>query len=418
MPVWSSLGSNPLRFLTSGWPWRSLAYLLSTAVVGAVALAVFLVTIAAGVVTSPIIIGLFILGGVPTLGMWLAVVERRRLRLMLVRIPTLVPDPDLARRRWWNPPRDATSWRGLGYAVLLALLLWIVDAIAAVMVVVLVGVTALSPLIAHFTPVSVGPRTLDSTTEALPYALLATPVLYVVGAYLVTGLAAAQASLAHILLSPREEELEKRVSELRRSRLQLVDAFETERKRIERDLHDGVQQRLVALTMALGRAEMDVPAGVGLDLVRRAHAEAEAALADLREVVRGVHPRVLTDFGLAAAIREVADRMPIAVHVDVAFDDRPEPQVEAAAYFVVSEGLANVAKHSSARSASVTARRRGDRLVLVVGDDGDGGAAIGVGSGLSGLVTRLDALGGTLVVSSPVGGPTELRMESPWQVEH
>jgi signal transduction histidine kinase len=157
---------------------------------------------------------------------------------------------------------------------------------------------------------------------------------------------------------------------------------------------------------------------LGLDLVRRAHAEAEAALADLREVVRGVHPRVLTDLGLAAAIREVADRMPISVHVDVDLEERPEPQVEAAAYFVVSEGLANVAKHSGARSASVTARRRADRLVLVVGDDGHGGAAIGVGSGLSGLVTRLDALGGTLVVSSPVGGPTELRMESPWQVEH
>ncbi len=152
-------------------------------------------------------------------------------------------------------------------------------------------------------------------------------------------------------------------------------------------------------------------------LVRQAHSEAEAALADLREVVRGVHPRVLTDLGLAAAIREVADRMPIPVRVDVFLDERPPAQVEAAAYFVVSEGLANVAKHARARSAAIHARRSGDSLVLVVTDDGQGGARLGEGSGLSGLVTRLDALGGTLSVTSPDGGPTELRMESPWRVD-
>lgn len=383
-----------------------------------VTLTVFLVTIGAGVLTSPLIIGLFILGGLPILGQWVAVVERRRLRLMFDQVPALLIDPNLPRGRWWKPARDATSWRSLGYAVLLASVLWIVDALVATMVVTLVGVSALSPVLAHFTSVSVGPKILNSTSEAIPFALLATPVLYVLGAYLLSALAAAQAALARILLSPREEELQEHVSELRRSRLQLVDAFEIERKRIERDLHDGVQQRLVALTMTLGRAELDVPEGAGLELVRRAHAEAEAALASLREVVRGVHPRVLTDLGLAAAIREVADRMPIPVHVDVVLDDRPEPQVEAAAYFVVSEGFANVAKHSGARNASVTARRRDDRLVLVVGDNGRGGAVVGEGSGLSGLVTRLDALGGTLGISSPAGGPTELRMESPWRVEH
>jgi signal transduction histidine kinase len=415
-PVFSALAGNPLRFLTSQWPWRSLAYLISTALVGAVTLVVFLVAIAVGVVTSPVIIGLFVLGAVPALGSLVARVERRRLALMLDQPPSV---PTRGRTGpWWRPAQDAMSWRALGYAVLLALILWLVDAIVSLMVVTLVGVSALSPLLARFTAVSLGPKVLDTPAEALPVALLATPVLYVLGAYLLTALAAAQASLARILLSPREKELEEHVSELRRSRLELVDAFETERKRIERDLHDGVQQRLVALTMSLGRAEMDVPEGVGLDLVRRAHLEAEAALADLREVVRGVHPRVLTDHGLAAAIREVADRMPIPVRVDVALPDRPEAQVEAAAYFVVSEGLANVAKHADARNASVNARRRGETLVLVVGDDGHGGAVIGKGSGLSGLLTRLDALGGTLVVSSPVGGPTELRMESPWRVEH
>jgi signal transduction histidine kinase len=109
--------------------------------------------------------------------------------------------------------------------------------------------------------------------------------------------------------------------------------------------------------------------------------------------------------------------MPIPVRVDVSLDERPPPQVEAAAYFVVSEGLANVAKHAHARSAAILARRDADVLVLVVSDDGRGGAVVGEGTGLSGLVTRLDALGGTLTVTSPEGGPTELRMVSPWHVE-
>jgi signal transduction histidine kinase len=350
----------------------------------------------------------------PKLGAMIAVVERRRLVLMVgdAMDPAAVADVP-----WWRAPRDAASWRALGYAVLLAMVLWLVDALVVAVVVTTIVVSVLSPVLAHYDTIAMLGWEFDSTREALPFALVGTPIGFVVGSYIVTTLAAAQSSLARILLSPREEELEARVTELRRSRIQLVDAFETERQRIERDLHDGVQQRMVALTMLLGRAELDVPEGEGLELVRRAHSEAEAALADLREVVRGVHPRVLTDLGLAAAISEVADRMPMPVHVDVALDGRPHPQVEAAAYFVVSEALANVAKHADARSASISAWRHEDSLVLTVGDDGRGGAIAGEGTGLSGLLTRLDALGGTLVVTSPAGGPTQVRMESPWQIE-
>ena len=412
--VWSAVGGNPLRLVTSAWPWRSLAYLLSGAVVGLASFIGFFVTIGVGVVTTPLIIGLFILGGVPKLGAMIAGVERRRLPLMLGEAvaPQLTAD-----QPWWRAPHDAASWRALGYAVLLALILWVVDALVVVVVVTTVVVSLISPLLAQADTVGMLWWQLDSTSEALPFAIIATPVGFVLGSYILVMLAAAQSSLARILLSPREDELEARVTELRRSRIELVDAFETERKRIERDLHDGVQQRMVALTMLLGRAELDVPEGEGLTLVRQAHSEAEAALADLREVVRGVHPRVLTDLGLGAAIREVADRMPIPVRVDVSLDERPPAQVEAAAYFVVSEGLANVAKHAQARAASINAWRDGDSLVLVLSDDGRGGAAVGKGSGLSGLVTRLDALGGTLTVTSPDGGPTELRMESPWHVD-
>lgn len=412
--VWSAVGGSPVRLVLSPWPWRSLVYLLSGAALGLLSLIAFVVTIGVGVVTIPLIIGLFILGGVPRLGAMVAGAERRRLPLMLGEQVAPEPAPD---QPWWRPPRDAASWRALGFAVLFALILWVVDLLVAMLVVTFVVVSLISPLLAHFDTVGMLWWQLDSTREAVPFAIIATPVGLVVGSYILTTLAAAQSSLARILLSPREEELEARVTELRRSRIELVDAFETERKRIERDLHDGVQQRMVALTMLLGRAELDVPEGEGLSLVRQAHSEAESALADLREVVRGVHPRVLTDLGLGAAIREVADRMPIPVRVDVALDERPPPQVEAAAYFVVSEGLANVAKHAQARSAAIHARRHEDSLVLVVSDDGRGGAVIGDGTGLSGLVTRLDALGGTLTVSSPDGGPTELRMESPWHVD-
>lgn len=403
----------------SSWAWRSLAYLVSTVFVGLFALVAFLIVIGVGVLTIPIVIGLFLLGGLPTLGAWIAVVERRRLLLLpeeSAHAPAVV-DMQAAERAWWKPPRDQASWRSLGYAVLLALGLWLVDAVAVAVVVTTIVVSLFSPLLAHYDTVDMLGWRLDSTREALPFAVIATPISFVLGAYVLTVLAAAQSSLARILLSPREQELEEHVSELRRSRLLLVDAFETERKRIERDLHDGVQQRMVALTMLLGRAEMDVPEGEGLVLVRRAHSEAEAALADLREVVRGVHPRVLTDLGLSAAIREVADRMSIPVSVNMALDGRPPAHVEAAAYFVVSEGLANIAKHAEAGSARVTGWRHDDRLVLVIADDGRGGAAVGEGTGLSGLVTRLDALGGRLDVTSPVDGPTELRMECPWQVE-
>jgi len=400
--VWAALGGNPLRFLASAWPWRSLGYLLSTALVGLGGLVALLVVIGVGTVTVVVVIGFFILGFVPRLAAWISQLERRRLAMMKQDGDEAVP--------------GAASWRALGYVVLLTLALWLVDLVVASMVVTTVVTSLLSPLLAEIDTVAMFGWEFETAREALPFALIATPVSFVAGCYLLTVLAAGQSSLARILLSPREEELEAHVSELRRSRLQLVDAFETERMRIERDLHDGVQQRMVALTMLLGRAELDVADGPGLDLVRQAHSEAEAALADLREVVRGVHPRVLTDLGLAAAISEVADRMPIPVRVDVALPERPPAQIEAAAYFVVSEALANVAKHANAASASVHAWRHDDTLVLVVTDDGRGGAAIGAGSGLSGLVTRLDALGGTLDVSSPTGGPTHVRMECPWQV--
>ncbi len=220
--------------------------------------------------------------------------------------------------------------------------------------------------------------------DAGPEAWLASLVgvaLAVVAAYAVTLAAVAQAALARMLLDPREAQLAAEVADLRRSRVDLVDAFETERRRIERDLHDGVQQRLVALTMTLGRAELDVAEGPGLTAVQDAHRQAEDALAELRSAIRGIHPRVLVDHGLAAAVHELADRSSVPVTVDIRLDERLPAPVEQAAYFVVSEALTNVARHSGARRAGVHAWRRDHTFALTVEDDGIGGAtAAGTGT--------------------------------------
>jgi signal transduction histidine kinase len=253
---------------------------------------------------------------------------------------------------------------------------------------------------------------IDTGPEAWAAVAAGVPAL-VLAAYALTALAAGQAALARLLLDPREAELAAAVADLRRSRVRLVDAFETERRRIERDLHDGVQQRLVALTMTLGRAELDLDEGPALDHVRRAQEQAEAALEDLRGTVRGIHPRVLVDHGLAAAVHEIADRCSVPVAVDISLDGRLPAPIEAAAYFVASEALTNVERHARARRAEVHAWERDGAVVLAVVDDGVGGARPADGSGLSGLALRLEALGGRLQVTSPAGGPTEVRMECP-----
>ncbi|WGX97579.1 sensor domain-containing protein [Nocardioides sp. L-11A] len=418
--AWSALRGNPVRFLLSSWPWRALAYLASTAVVGFALLVVLLALLLAGAITAVVVIGFVLIGAIPLVAVAVLALERRRIRLVQPRaVPLGEPRPPVAGgpRAWVRQRRrEPPSGREAGYVVLLVTLLWLVDAVVAFNAVFLTGVFVVAPLIAAVDQVVVFAWAPDSAGEALPLLLIGAPLSYALSAYVVTAMAAAQAALARLLLEPGEEELERRIRQLRRSRLDLVDAFETERRRIERHLHDGVQQRLVALSMTLGRAELDVPEGPGLDLVRQAHRETEAALADLREAVRGIHPRVLVDHGIAAAVREVADRMPVPVTVGLDLPRLPAP-VEAAAYFVVSEALTNVARHAGARTVGVAGWLAGDDLVVTVTDDGVGGARIGAGTGLAGLVTRLDALGGTLGVRSPEGGPTEVRMECPCRTE-
>ena len=254
---------------------------------------------------------------------------------------------------------------------------------------------------------------IDTTGEANLAGLVLAPISLVCAAYLITILAVGQAALAQRLLDPRPDQLAAAVNQLRRSRVDLVESFEGERRRIERDLHDGVQQRLLALGVTLGRAELDVPDGAGLELVRQAHRQADQALEELRTTVRGIHPRVLADHGLEAAVHEVADRSPVPVDTQIALPRRLPPPVEAAAYFVVSEALTNIIRHASAGTARINASVHGHRLIVSVVDDGVGGASVTNGGGLAGLALSLEALDGELQVTSPAGGPTEVRMECP-----
>jgi len=216
---------------------------------------------------------------------------------------------------------------------------------------------------------------------------------------------------ARALLGPsRVTALEHRVETLAESRAGVVDAADAERRRIERDLHDGAQQRLVSLAMHLGLARAELT-GLPEDarrVIAEAHDEAKEALAELRHLVRGLHPAILEDRGLDAALSGIAARFPVTVRLDVDVPERAPPTVEAVAYFVVSEALANTAKHASATQAGVTARRAGDVLRLTVTDDGVGGADPAKGTGLAGLVQRVGSVDGTLSISSPAGGPTTI----------
>jgi signal transduction histidine kinase len=221
-------------------------------------------------------------------------------------------------------------------------------------------------------------------------------------------------TVGRVLLGPdRAERLAERVAVLSQSRAEIIAATDAERRRIERDLHDGVQQRLVSMAMNLGMARAALPPSPEREAIDAAHDEAVAALGELREFVRGLHPAVLNDRGLDAALSGIAARAPLPVRVEVDADPRCPASIEAIAYFTVAEALTNVAKHAAAEHAAVTVRRTGDVLRIEVTDDGTGGATVTSGSGLGGLAQRAAAADGKLTLDSPPGGPTTLVVELP-----
>ncbi|MFJ4619027.1 sensor histidine kinase [Streptomyces sp. NPDC088812] len=241
-------------------------------------------------------------------------------------------------------------------------------------------------------------------------------VLWPVLPFLARGLANADRAMVRALLSPSDE-LERRIAELESDRGVVVDTAAADLRRIERDLHDGAQARLVNLAMGLGLAKeklLEDPDAAAA-MVEEAHGEVKLALQELRDLARGIHPAVLTDRGLDAALSAVASRCTVPVTVTADLPTRPAQAIEGIAYFTVSELLQNVSKHSRARSASVDVWRVENRLLIQVVDDGRGGARLDGGTGIRGLAERLGAVDGMFVVDSPPGGPTTVTAELPWR---
>ncbi|MFJ8358680.1 sensor histidine kinase [Streptomyces sp. NPDC093984] len=269
----------------------------------------------------------------------------------------------------------------------------------------------------------VGWRTLLYDFIRLPWGILSFTVtfmslfvLWPVLPLLARGLSNVDRAMVRGLLSPSDE-LERRIAELESDRGVVVDTAAADLRRIERDLHDGAQARLVNLAMGLGLAKeklLEDPDSAA-EMVEEAHGEVKLALQELRDLARGIHPAVLTDRGLDAALSSVATRCTVPVKVTVDLDARPAAAIEGIAYFTVSELLQNVSKHSRARSASVEVWRTDERLLIQVWDDGRGGARLDGGTGMAGLAERLDAVDGLFVVDSPVGGPTTITAELPWR---
>jgi signal transduction histidine kinase len=220
---------------------------------------------------------------------------------------------------------------------------------------------------------------------------------------------AAAAAAALALDNERlKADLRARVEDLRISRARIVDAADAARRRLERDLHDGAQQQLVSLALDLRILRARLKDSDAVPMVEELSEKLAVALAELRELARGIHPAILTDRGLGPAVQGLADRVPLPVDVDVELPERPSPAIEAAAYFVVAEALTNVARYAKAHEARVEIRRVNDAIVVTVSDDGVGGANVDSGTGLRGLQDRLAALDGTLGIASPAGKGTTL----------
>jgi len=413
---------DPLRALLAPSTWLSAAHLLLDAVVGMASTFVLGMGLFFSILLLPLA-----LAGVPVwiVTAWvsagIARIERARYRILLgVEIdtqpmPAFQPNPMRYGGVLWRDP----GVRRRAVHQLVAAPVGVLT--SGITYVLLSGALALlaMPLL------GLAVRADGTVTYGIPFvdsgagrAMLAGLglVLLLAAPAVLRALVAADTAIARTLLGQVPEALARRVDELERSRARVVDAGEAERRRLERDLHDGTQQRLVALGMTLGRAKARYkqdPAAVG-ELLDDAHQQAKDAVTELRGLIRGLHPPVLTDRGLDAALSAIAVRCPVPVQLTVDIEERPSSTVEAIGYFVVAEALTNVARHSGASQASVAVRReRGGPVWITVTDDGVGGADPDRGTGLRGLADRVSGVDGQLRVDSPVGGPTVLTVELP-----
>ncbi|OJF11898.1 sensor histidine kinase [Couchioplanes caeruleus] len=418
------------RYLVSAGPWRAFAYILTAlpiaAPIGAVTALLALPWVTAlarlpdgilpdgGMLVFMFVSLVLFAGFGPLVAIPLATVERARIGLIDPR-PLPSPHPPAPTRPLaWIRARyaETATWRALLYAAFLGLV--VPATYGAFGLLVLIDVAFLtSPFVAGTATadMTVGSFTVRSPGQAIPFTLLGMLLIPVLG-YLSGLIATGQAATARALLGDRAGAALREVAQ---SRARLVDAFDLERRRIERDLHDGAQHRLTSLTLQLGLARLDVPEdSPAAGPLAQAHDQAKELMVVLRDLIYGIRPQALTDLGLPAALRELAGRSPLPVAVSVADGViRPSEQVEGTAYFAASEALANVVKHAGAGRADILLARAGEALVLEIRDDGRGGADPAGGTGLTGLADRVAAVGGRLLLASPEGGPTLVRVELP-----
>ena len=407
----------------------SLAY-LSLSVFNAVLSFAFAITMTlAGIGTAAVWVGVPILMFATMLWRGAARLERNWMRVTLgvdIPVPYREPAPDARlMRRWRGKLADPATWRDLAYVVIRLPLGIIEYAVTAALWTVPLGLISL-PIVIAATPTGStnlvlpnlkgGVIVINTVLEAVPIAIVGIPVLFLV-VKATRRIAQLQAVIASALLRPTKmSELSAKAEHLQASRARGVDAAETERRRIERDLHDGAQQRLVAVAMALGRAKSKLDGddqSALAELIEEAHADAKLAVSELRDLARGIYPAVLADRGLDAALSSIAARSPVPVDVEVNVDPRPPAAVETTAYFIVGEALTNIAKHADAKQVQVKVNRGEDKVVVEITDNGKGGAELRPGGGLAGLADRAATIDGVITVFSPLGGPTVIRADLP-----
>jgi len=396
--VGAALRTGP-RYLGTRWPWRALACL-----------------VVAGILSCATVIGIvpvLLLGLTRRLrtALWEPMLRAHCARLRLI-------DPSVAERagaevRTSADEQRVPTVRHVAY-VLAAAVSGGVAALLAVFAVVIVGVLLAAPLVVRDDRFDLGAWTVETVSGAWGLALCGVVVLALL-AVVAGGWAAAEAQLARLLLGFDADPWRLEAARLETTRSALLDAEGSERALLESELHDRVQHRLVALSMSLGLAEAadaDGPAG---RLAADAHRQVDETLAELRAVLLGYSPRALIERGLAPALADLVADVPLDVDVrlDGLSDRRLPAPVEHMSYVLVSEALTNAVRHARARHVTVRGGRVGGTWVLTVADDGVGGAQLAAGRGLDRLSGRVGAVDGTLAVTSPVGGPTTIRMECP-----
>jgi len=411
--------SRAFGAIWSSSTWLALVHLLANLPLGIVYFVLLITGLSLGFGLLITLLGIPVLIGTGWLVRTLGHVERRRINTFLgtaLRDPYRpATEPSGWVARLLAIGKDPATWRDFLFLILRLPMGLLTFTIAITIWLLAVGLL-LSPVAYLLGVFQLHIGTWSSNSPfAVAFATLCGVVLFVLAIGVTKGLAGLEAVLAGALLDASSEELQRRVTEIANSRTRSMSAADQERRRLERDLHDGAQQRLVSLAMTLGLAQQKLRTHPeeGARLVNEAHEEAKRALQDLRDLARGLHPAVLTDHGLEAALPALVARCPVPARVDVAVSPRPMPAVESAAYFVVAEALTNVARHAHATSVHVTARRDDHVLVVDVRDDGGGNAQVVPGGGLAGLTDRVEALGGRLTVSSPDGGPTVVHAEIP-----